>query len=95
MARGLTPPLTGSTILSPRSRKAAGRAHAALQAVDDALQATGAELLSLSIRPVAAQVEAVLRVSGLDDAAARGLSDRLAHQPGVIDTRVEHCWVRP
>lgn len=70
-------------------------AFAALQTVDDALTATGAELVSLSIRPVAARIEAVLRVSGLGDEAARRLSDRLAGRAGVIDVRVEHCWVRP
>lgn len=76
-------------------RLSAVRAEAALEAAQDALAFSGAILRGLSIRPAAIGVDLVLRLAGLEDAAAERLAECLARRPGVGPVRLEHCWVRP
>lgn len=71
---------------------AARHARAALLAIEDTLGASRAELGGLTVKPVGAIVEAVLRLKGLDDLEAERLAARLAGSLGVHSVRVEHQW---
>ena len=70
----------------------ARHARAALLAIEDSLGASSAELCGMSLKPVGAIVEGVLRLRGLDDPAAERLAQRLASSLGVHSVRVEHQW---
>ena len=70
----------------------ARHASAALLAVEDAMKASGAELCGLSLKPVGAIVEGVLRLRGVDEPAAERLAARLAGRLGVHSARLEHHW---
>ncbi|HEX5377544.1 MAG TPA: hypothetical protein VFW47_03180 [Phenylobacterium sp.] len=70
----------------------ARHARAALLAIEDGLGAHPAELCGLTLRPVGAIVEGVLRVKGLDDQAAERLAARLSSGLGVHSVRLEHQW---
>lgn len=70
----------------------ATHARAALLAIEESLGASEAELCGLSLKPVGRIVEGVLRLKGLDEAAAERLAERLAGQLGVRSARVEHHW---
>ena len=72
----------------------ASHARAALLAIEESLGASEAELCGLSLKPVGRIVEGVLRLRGLDEAAAERLAQRLAGRLGVHWARVEHHWVR-
>jgi hypothetical protein len=71
---------------------AARHPQAALRAADHALSAAAAELAGLTLKPVGEIVEGVLRLRGLDDAAAERLAGRLAGTLGVQSVRVERLW---
>lgn len=71
---------------------AARHARAALLAIGQTLDACPGELCGLTLKPVGAIVEGVLRLKGLDDPAAERLADRLAQGLGVQSVRVEHQW---
>jgi hypothetical protein len=71
---------------------AARHPRAALLAIEGALGASRAQLYGLTLKPVGAIVEAVLRLKGLDDREAEGLATRLAAGLGVQSVRVEHQW---
>jgi hypothetical protein len=64
--------------------------QAALQAVEDLLDRSGAELAGLRLRPTGQLVETTLRIVGLADRAADALGERLAGRAGVSALRVEH-----
>ena len=64
--------------------------QAALQAVEDLLDRSGAELAGLRLRPTGQLVETTLRIVGLADLAADALGERLAGRAGVSALRVEH-----
>ena len=70
----------------------ARHARAALIAIEDGLGASSAELCGLTLKPVGAIVEGVLRLKGLDDLAAERLAQRLSDGLGVHSVRVEHQW---
>ena len=70
----------------------ARHARAALLAIEEVLGASQAELGGLTLKPVGAIVEGVLRLRGLDDREAERLAARLAGQVGVQSVRVEHLW---
>jgi hypothetical protein len=70
----------------------ARHARAALLAIEDGLGASPAELCGLSLKPVGAIVEGVLRLRGLDDLAAERLAQRLSAGLGVHSVKVEHQW---
>lgn len=70
----------------------ARHARAALLAIEDSLGASAAELCGLTLRPVGAIVEGVLRLRGLDDLAAERLAQRLSAGLGVHSVKVEHQW---
>ena len=72
----------------------ASHARAALLAIEESLGASEAELCGLSLKPVGRIVEGVLRLRGLDEAAAERLAERLAGRLGVHSARVEHHWGR-
>jgi hypothetical protein len=72
----------------------ASHARAALLAIEESLGASEAELCGLSLKPVGRIVEGVLRLRGLDEAAAERLAARLAGRLGVHSARVEHHWGR-
>ena len=71
---------------------AARHARAALVAIEQALDACPGELGGLTLKPVGAIVEGVLRLKGLDDPAAERLAERLSQALGVQSVRVEHQW---
>jgi hypothetical protein len=71
---------------------AARHARAALLAIEDTLGASPAELCGLTLKPVGAIVEGVLRLRGLDDLEAERLATRLSRALGVHSVRVEHQW---
>lgn len=71
---------------------AARHARAALLAIEEGLGAHPAELCGLTLRPVGAIVEGVLRVKGLDDPAAERLAQRLSAGLGVHSVRLERHW---
>jgi hypothetical protein len=66
--------------------------RAALLAIEDSLGSSPAELCGLSLKPVGAIVEAVLRLRGLDDRTADRLAQRLSAGLGVHSVKVEHQW---
>jgi hypothetical protein len=66
--------------------------RAALLAIEDSLGASPAELCGLTLKPVGAIVEGVLRLRGLDDRGADRLAQRLSAGLGVHSVRVEHQW---
>ena len=68
---------------------------AILEAVLAGLSETGADLCGLTLRFVDKLAEASLRLTGVSCAAARSFSDRMAAQPGVLSSRVEHHLLRP
>lgn len=70
----------------------ARHARAALLAIEDGLGASPAELCGLSLKPVGAIFEGVLRLRGLDDLAAERLAQRLSAGLGVHSVKVEHQW---
>jgi hypothetical protein len=70
----------------------ARHARAALLAIEDGLGASPGELCGLSLKPVGAIVEGVLRLRGLDDLAAERLAQRLSAGLGVHSVKVEHQW---
>ena len=71
---------------------AARHPRAALLAIEELLTGSRAELFGLSLKPVGAIVEGVLRLKGLDDLEAERLASRLAGFLGVHSVRVEHQW---
>ena len=71
---------------------AARHARAALAAIEDGLATSSAELCGLTLKPVGAIVEGVLRLKGLDDQGAERLAERLSAGLGVHSVRVEHQW---
>lgn len=66
--------------------------RAALLAIEDSLSACSAELCGLTLKPVGAIVEGVLRLRGLDDLAAERLAQRLSAGLGVHSVKLEHQW---
>lgn len=68
---------------------------AILEALLSGLAATGADLAALTLRVIDARMEASLRLTGVSCAAARAFSDRMACQPGILSSRVEHHLLRP
>jgi hypothetical protein len=71
---------------------AARHPRAALLAIEGVLGASRGELYGLTLKPVGAIVEAVLRLKGLNDEEAERLAARLAGALGVQSVRVEHQW---
>lgn len=66
--------------------------RAALLAIDGALSASTAKLCGLSLKPLGEMVEGVLRVQGVDEAAAEILCEDLSAALGVRSARLEHQW---
>jgi hypothetical protein len=68
---------------------------ACLEAVSSVVGRVGGHVGAFSLKPVAMRFEAVLRLSGIDDAAAARVASMIAAWPQAGSVRVEHQWVRP
>ncbi|HEX4196321.1 MAG TPA: hypothetical protein VHZ26_02675 [Caulobacteraceae bacterium] len=68
---------------------------ACLEAVTGVLGPGGARLGGFSLKRVGSRFEAVLQLTGLDDAAAERLAALIAARPDAGSVRTEHQWVRP
>ena len=68
---------------------------ACLEAVSSVLSRAGGQVRGLSLKPVGQQFEAVLRLTGVDEAAADRVAAMISAWPDAGSVRVEHQWVRP
>ena len=55
----------------------------------------GADVHAFSLKPVALRFEAVLRLVGIDDAAADRVASMIAAWPQAGSVQAEHQWMRP
>ncbi len=66
-----------------------------LAAIAHALPRVGGRMGGLSLKPVGAQFEAILRLSCLGDDMADRAASLIAAWPNAGSVKVEHQWVRP
>jgi hypothetical protein len=68
---------------------------ACLEAMSSVLSRAGGQVRGLSLKPVGLQFEAVLRLTGVDEAAADRVATMIGAWPDAGSVHVEHQWVRP
>lgn len=68
---------------------------ACLEAVSSVLARVGGEVAAFSLKPVALRFEGVLRLTGMDVAAADRVAAMIAAWPHAGAVRIEHQWWRP
>jgi hypothetical protein len=67
---------------------------ACLEAVSSVVGRVGGHVGAFSLKPVAMRFEAVLRLGGLDAAAADRVASMIAAWPQAGSVRIEHQWLR-
>lgn len=71
------------------------RPQATLAAIADGLGRIDGELRGLSLKPVGASFEAMLRLTGIGEAGAERLAASIAAWPNAGSVRVEHQALLP
>jgi hypothetical protein len=67
---------------------------ACLEAVSSVLGRVPSQVVAFSLKPVGARFEAVLRLTGVDEAGAERIAAMIAAWPAAGWVTTEHQWVR-